>query len=172
MPQQYKIDSVKKMEDELSDKKNLIFANFQGMPVEKQIQMRRKLTAEGVAYKVVKNNLFKIALKNQKMDGLEDYLSGPTGVAFVKDDMVVPCKIFTEFEKESKLKIKGGYTDGKAVGKETIDALSKLPPKEELIAKLLMVLKSPISGLLNVLQGPARKLTILLNKISEKDQDQ
>ena len=88
-------------------------------------------------YKVVKNNFFKIALKNAGFEGLEDYLKGPIGVAFVgSDDMVTPAKIVVgyakELKKEDKFKVIGGYFEGRAIDDKEVVQVSSLPTKEVL----------------------------------------
>ncbi len=168
MPTEEKIKFVQELEQKLQENSDLIVTDYRGLTVEQITDLRNKLREKGVYYQVVKNNLVKIALKNNNIEGMDEYFFGPSAVAFAKDDPVSPCKILSDFAKKGTLKIKGGYSEGKVITENDINELAKIPSKEVLIAKLLGSLQSPASGLLNVLNGPIRNLVYVLQEISNQ----
>lgn len=146
-----------------------ILADFRGLNVEEDTELRRKFREAGVEYKVLKNTLTRIAIKEVGYDVLEKYLEGPTAIAFSYKDPVAPAKILVDFIKaHKKLELKAGIVNGKLINEDGIKALSELPPREVLIAKALGGMKAPISGLVGVLQGTIRKTVYVLNAIKEK----
>jgi large subunit ribosomal protein L10 len=169
MPTEEKIKFVQELEQKIKENSDFIVTDYRGLTVEQITDLRNKLREKGVYYQVVKNNLVKIALKNNNIEGLDEYFFGPSAVAFAKDDPVSPSKILSDFAKKQKaLKIKGGYSDGKVITDNDITELAKLPSKEVLIGKLLGSLKSPASGIVNVLNGPIRNLVYALKEISKQ----
>ncbi|GMT49920.1 MAG: 50S ribosomal protein L10 [bacterium] len=163
-----KIQVVQEIKQKLKDYNNFIITDYRGLTVVEITELRKKLYAKGVVYQVIKNNLVKIALKDAKIDGLDEYLFGPSAIAFAKEDPVFPSKVLSDFMKESKLKIKGGYSEGKVIDDKYIAALSKLPSREVLIAKLMGSLQSPASGLAAVLKGLTRNLVNVLDQINKQ----
>lgn len=168
MPTPEKINIVEQVKKTLEDHKNLVITDYRGLTVESITELRRQLREQGIVYQVVKNNLASIALRAHNIDGLDDYLVGPTAIAYAQKDPVVPCKILVEFSKKGTLKIKGGFADGKVINANEVEELSKLPSKEVLIGKLLGTLNAPATRLVNVLQGPIRNLVYVLSEISKQ----
>ncbi len=171
MPTPEKIEQVNQIKEKLKEYDNFIVTDYRGLTVEQITKLRKKLMEHGVVYQVLKNNLVKIALKESNIEGVDEYLFGPTAIAFAKEDSVTPSKIIVDFTKEAnKLKVRGAYSEGKAVNENAVIALSKLPSKEVLLSKLLGGLKSPLTCLANVLNGPVRNLAYALKQVSEKKQ--
>ncbi len=168
MPTPKKIKTVEQMQNTLSEYNSLIFTNYRGLTVEEITNLRKKLYEKGILYQIVKNKLLGIALKNANIEGLDNYLLGPSAVAFAKDDYVSSSKILSDFAKNSSLELKGGYADSRAVSKSEVEELAKLPSKEVILSKVLACLKSPASGFINVLNGPIRSLVYTLKAISEQ----
>jgi len=167
------IESKKQIVAEISHKfknaKSIVLVDYKGISVEKATLLRNKARDANVDYKVYKNTLARIAAKESECEGLTDYLIGSIAIAVSETDEVAPAKILFDFIKENKiLEIKGGYVDGKVVSAKEVEHLATLPSKEELIAKMLGSLKSPLYGLANVLNGNIRGLAVALNAIKEK----
>ena len=133
-------------------------------------EMRRAMRAAGVEYMVVKNTLTRFAANKVGFEELDPYLNGPTALAVSATDPVAPAKIINEYasKKDSTIKIKIGFVDGKIVSAKEIKALADLPPKEVLVAQVLGTMIAPISGLANVLNANIRGLAVALNAIAEK----
>ena len=98
------------------------------------------------------------------------FLAGPTGIVFASgNDPVAPAKALKQFTDErKKLGIKAAYIDGKLVDAKQVAVLASLPPKIELLAKLVGTLANPLRGLVTVLQGNQSGLVRVLNQIREQ----
>ena len=111
----------------------------------------------------------RFAFKELGLEEFNEFLKGPSAVAFGINDPVSAAKISTEFAKTNdKLEIKAGIVDGKVINAEGVKNLAELPPREVLIAQVLGGFNAPIQGFANVLQGTIRGLAIALNAIAEK----
>ncbi|ABN53921.1 MAG TPA: 50S ribosomal protein L10 [Hungateiclostridium thermocellum] len=169
---QQKKEIVRQLSENMKSAKTIVFADYRGLTVEQDTELRNKLRKAGVEYKVVKNTLTKLAAKENGLEELEPYFNGPTSMAFSDKDVVAPAKIMVEYaEKYENLELKVGVVEGKVCDLKTLKAIAALPPKEELVAKALGSLKSPIAGLVNVLNGNIRGLVIALNAIAEKKKE-
>lgn len=150
---------------EIADKSStIILTNYRGMTVKQITDLRRVLRGASSYYKVVKNTLSIRALP-QNAD-LQKQLAGPIAVLFTSGDPIVPAKkLFSFISENEKPEVLCGLVDQRFFSKEDVLKLSKLPSRQELIAKLLGTLNSPIYGLVNVLAGNLRKLVYVLNAI-------
>lgn len=166
-----KIELVEQIKKKLNEHDNLIITDYRGLSVKQITELRKKLYEKGVLYQVVKNNLVKIALKDSKIEGLDEYLFGPSAIVFAKDDPVFPSHVLSKLAKTSSLKIKGGYSEGKIISKDEIEQLAQLPSKDILLASLIGSLKSPANRLVAVLNGPLRSLVSVLQQISKQKND-
>lgn len=149
--------------------KAIVFADYRGLTVDQDTQLRNALRKAGVDYKVVKNTLTRFAANENGLGGLDTYLNGPTAMASSDSDPVAPAKILSEFAKKyDKLEIKVGVVEGKIIDSNGVKALAELPPREVLIARVLGGFNAPISGFVNVLNGNMRGLVVALNAIAEQ----
>jgi len=175
----------KTMVDEVADKiKNsqiLILTDYRGgengLTVKLVNELRRKLNKEKAELKVVKNTLTKMALKKLKIEGLDEYLIGPTALV-VGFEPAAASKILVEFARENKIGKEGlpelrvAYFDGEVLSKAKIRELASLPSKEVLYSRLLGSMQSPLYGLANVLQGTIRKVVYALDDLRKKREAQ
>jgi large subunit ribosomal protein L10 len=167
-PSQYNKTRLEDLTVKAGKAKSVVVAEYSGTTVKEQVQLRAAIKKAGGELVVAKNTLLDIAVGKGK---LSDALHGMNAMVFSYEDAVAPVKALFEFHKKSeKLTIKQGYMDDKVLSKEEVVALSKLPSKNELIAKLLMILKSPGTGLVNVLNAGPRNLVYALNAVKEKKQ--
>jgi large subunit ribosomal protein L10 len=149
--------------------KAMVFADYRGLTVEQDTQLRNALRKAGVDYKVVKNTLTRFAASENGLNGLDTYLNGPTAMASSDSDPVAPAKILSEYAKKyDKLEIKVGVVEGKIIDSNGVKALAELPSREVLVARVLAGFNAPISGFVNVLNGNLRGLVVALNAIAEK----
>ena len=160
---------VEEIKEKFSKAKTLAFVDYRGITVDEDTAMRRKFREAGCEYKVYKNRLMLKALSDLGIECSANYFEGTTAVAIGYEDEVAPAKILCDtISKTKKMAIKFGILNGVSVSASDIEALSKLPSKEELIAKLLGTLNNPITGLCRVLQAPTRGLAVALNAIATK----
>ena len=140
------------------------------MTVEDITKLRNELRKDGNTYSVVKNTLFRRAAGDAIASELDAFLAGPTGIVFASsNDPVAPAKALKQFTDErKKLSIKAAYIDGKVIDSKQVAVLASLPPKIELLAKLVGTLANPLRGLVTVLQGNQSGLVRVLNQIREQ----
>ncbi len=173
MPSEKILKQKKQEVIELSEKmkkaQSFVLADYRGINVQDVTQLRNDLRKAEVEYTVVKNTLMRFAAKENGLEGLMTHLEGPTALAISYTDPVAPAKILTEYiKKHENFKLKAGYVEGRVINSDEVKSLAKIPPKEELIAKALGSLNSPITGLVNVLHANIRGLVIALNAVAEK----
>jgi len=140
--------------------------------VEEINEVRNNLREKGIEFKVIKNTLFKIAAKNAKIDvDLGQIKDHPVAAAFGFHDEVDPAKITYEYSRKNEnLELIGGILNGKAVSLDQIKTLALMPSREEMYAKIVGSLASPLRGLANVLQGNLRGLVNVLDAYSKTRQ--
>jgi len=153
MPNERKIQIVKNLKEKLAKVKGLILTNYQGLRVSEVEALRRSLNEAKADYQVVKNTLLKLALKetSYQLPATSYQLTGPTAVVLSYEDEIKPLKILSDFAKEHEaLKIKGGFFEGVWTAAAKLKEIALLPSREELMAKLLGVIQSPIARLASV----------------------
>ena len=173
MPSNKILEQKKNVVKELSEKvkaaQSFVLADYRGLTVEQDTALRNALRAAGVEYRVVKNTLTSLAMKENGIEGLDGFLNGPTSMAISSDDVVAPAKILSEFAKKfEKLELKAGVVEGKIINVDEIKALAELPSREVLIAKVLGGFNAPISGFANVLNANLKGLVVALNAVAEQ----
>jgi len=167
-----KVELAQRLREQLEDAKILIAADYQGLTVHQMEDIRNTFKEANCTFNVIKNSVVKKAIESTKWSVLDEQLKGANAFALGFDDPAVVAKIIVEKAKEfEKLDVKFGCLDGKLLTKEDIKALSKLPPKEVLLAQLLGSMKAPISGFVNVLAANIRQLLYVLKAIEEKKKE-
>lgn len=160
---------VNEVVESLNSAKSVVVTDYKGLDVASVTELRKQLREAGVEYKVVKNTLARIAAKKAECEELNELFVGPTAIAFGIEDAVSPAKVLVDFAKEhDELEIKGGALNGELISLDKVKSLAEIPPREVLLAQVLAGMKSPISGLVNVLQGNLRGLVQVLNQIKEQ----
>ncbi len=169
---QEKEQMVQELKDSLSRAEGAVLANYRGLDVAQMTELRRTLRESGIEFKVVKNTLTKIAADDVGIEGLDDYLEGPVGIAFGYDDPVLPAKLLNDFAKNNTdLQLTGGILDGTVIGDEKVKDLAKLPPREVLLGKVAGTFQAPIAGFAGACQGVIRKFVYAVEAVrQEKEQ--
>ena len=164
MPQQYKIDKVAEIESRIAENAGLFVVNYNGLTVKQAQELRHQLRECGAEMKVYKNNLVKIALKNQEQPEIDEILAGPVAYVFYETEPVEAAKALKDFSAKSKgvLEIKGGIVEGTyydaagmAVSADDVKAIAELPTKDQLLGQ--------IAGLIS---GFARDIAVCVNGVS------
>lgn len=157
---------VKALSDEFNESLVGVLAEYKGINVSQDTDLRRKLRESGVNYHVLKNNIVRRALEMSGISGLDEFLTGTTVVATSNSGYSEAAKILCDFAKDNDFyKIKAGFIEGKMADAASIKSIAKLPSKEELIAQVLRGFNAPISGFACVLNGLPRALVIALSGI-------
>ena len=163
-----KEELVKSLASKLKDSKAVVFSDFKGLAVKDMTVLRNELREKGIDFKVLKKTLISIALKDAEIEMDLKKMEGQIAIAVSQGDEVEAAKIIAKMAKVNEnLKIAGGILGKKILSKEEVMALSKLPSKDELLAKLVGTLNAPVSGFVNVLAGNLRGLVQVLKAVSE-----
>ena len=178
MVNQKKSQIVEELTEKLKKAKSFVLADYSGLPVSQQQELRSQIKAAGGEFTVAKNTLLKLAFQNSQFPispgSTEDprqsrdnfQLEGPTAILFSYEDEIAAIKVLVNFSKEFELpKIKAGFFEGEIIEKEAIFALAEIPGKKELQAQLVYTINSPISRLVNVLSSDIRKLIFIISNL-------
>jgi large subunit ribosomal protein L10 len=163
-----KEELVAKISDKIKDSKAIVFTDYRGLSVEEMTELRRNLRDKGVELKVMKRNLFEIAAKNAgaKID-MSDMENHPVAIAFGKDE-VEPAKAIYEYSKKNeKFEMIGGAINGVSISMDELKTLALMPSREEMYAKIVGSLASPLRGMVNVLSGNLRGLVSVLDQYAK-----
>jgi large subunit ribosomal protein L10 len=155
--------------DRLGRAQSVVIVEYAGLNVSKITDLRAKLRESGVEMKVFKNTLAKRAVAEQGVVELKKYLEGPTAGVFSMQDPVSGPKILIDFAKKNKqLIIKGGALENKIIDADGVKTLADLPSREVLLTQVVMGMQGPLSGMVNVLQGPLRKFVYALEALKKE----
>lgn len=148
---------------------SVVLVDYQGMNVAQSTRLRARSRESGVEFVVAKNTLAHRAASAAGVEGISEFMVGPTALAF-SEDPVAGAKLMTEFSNEvESFEVKGGLLDGgRVMGAQEVVTLSRLPGREQLIAQVLGGIQSPIAGLVNVLNGTIRNLAVVLSQVAEQ----
>ncbi|RMF17606.1 MAG: 50S ribosomal protein L10 [Candidatus Dadabacteria bacterium] len=171
MNREQKAQLIDELQQRLSQAAGVFLTDFTGLSVAETQQLRGQLReAGGVQFTVVKNTLLKRSLEGTPFaDALEEMLVGPNAVVLA-DDVVAAAKALVNFLKESdsSLKIKGGALGSDVLTAEQVEALSKMASREELIAKFVGLLQTPLRNFATVLQAPLRDIASVLRQLEQQ----
>ena len=145
-----------------------MIAQYQGLNVTELDKLRKELREKGILFKVTKNRITKIAIKDSPVKELEKYFTGPTAAA-MSSDPITTAKILTKFAKtHNKLKIVAGFMDGKVLDEKEVAIIATLPSLEEARAKIVGILASPAQKLVSILLAPGSKIANLAREEFKK----
>lgn len=169
MIKQFKIDQVKELLLKLQSKKNIILTNYSGIPVKGLTDLRNQLRKSGIDYKVVKNNLFKKALKEANYSEVDDYLKGPLGVVFTDNDLGEAAKILKNFKKEyANFNYSLGIMDNVVYDGDQVKRIADIPSKEILISQIMSLINSPARGIAYVINQNIASVARAVKAVGEK----
>ncbi len=156
----FKSDKIELYKKQFEKAKVVVVTDYRGYSVEEITKLRRKLQATEADLTVTKNTLEKIASKGTNFEAIEELLKGPTAVAFGFGDEVGAAKVLEGFIKESKKgEIVGAVLEGKVLNAADAKKLASMPTKEELYAKMLGCINSPVTGIAGTVNGVLAALT-------------
>ena len=140
---------VKQLTERLQNAQAGVLADYRGLTVEQDTELRRKLREANVEYTVLKNSIIRFAAKEVGLEDLDSVLEGPTAIATSNDDVISPAKVLCDFAKGNDLlEIKAGFVEGKVISIDEVKQYASIPSKEVLISKMMGSLQSPISKLI------------------------
>ena len=167
----------KQVIEQLQDKANgasiALVTDFRGLKVEEMETLRARLREEGIHYQVVKNTLARLALEESPHAVIKDEFKDTCALALGYDDPVVAAKVLSKYAKENKkFSLRFGSYEGKALTAEEIEALSKLPGREQLLSMLLGTLNNVPGNFVGLFANMLRNMLYALNGIKEKKENE
>lgn len=165
----YKEQLVDSYRESLSKSKSVFILKPARVSANESVQLKKELSMVGSNYNIVKNSVFSIALKQEGLPEIEQLQKEEHAVVFVGEHITESAKIIHKFSKETeKIEIQAGIFDGRVITGNEVISLANLPSKEVLIAQVLSMFNSPITGLLNVINGNTRNLVFILKAIADQ----
>lgn len=169
MPTVQKSRTIDSLSKQLARAQLIIVTDYRGLKVTDLQTLRGNLRLHDAEFRIAKNTLTRIAAGNVGVTGLDGLLEGPSALVFGYADPVQTAKTVSDFVRTSRiLSVKGGVMGGRAVSAAEVEAIATLPSREELQARLLGLMVSPLSRAVGVLSGPARSMVYLLNARAEQ----
>lgn len=151
-----KVELKKPIVDEIAaniaDAQSVVIVDYCGLTVEEDTRLRKELRENDIIYKVYKNTMMNFAFKGTDCESLSQHLEGPNAIAISKTDATAPARVLAKFAKDAKaLEIKAGIVEGTYYDAAGMEAISKIPSREELLGKLLGSIQSPIANFARVI---------------------
>ena len=169
MNKEAKKNYVEEMIKNFTANESVMIAQYQGLNVTELDELRKELRDKGILFKITKNRITKIAIKETPVKELEKYFTGPTATA-ISSDPITTAKILTKFAKShDKLKIVAGFMDGKVLDQKEVAIIATLPSLEEARAKIVGILATPAQKIISILLAPGSKIANLARAKSLKN---
>jgi large subunit ribosomal protein L10 len=169
MPNIAKIEKVSKLKKLFETHDSFFIADYQGLSVADETELRKKLRENQARYLVAKNTLLKIATKEAGREGLDEFLSGPTAIAFASGDAAPVAKILHESFKDKELpRIKVFVLDGELHKAEEIEKLADLPSRIVLLSQLVSTVEAPFTSLIGTIDSFFQELIGTVDALAEK----
>ncbi len=167
-----KISKVSKLNETFSKAKFAVVTDYRGLKVTELEQLRRELRKSNAQIRIAKNTLLRLAVKGTEYENLTEFFTGTTAIALSFDDPVASAKALTGFAKDfDALSIRSAALEGSILSADDVLALSRLPGKPELQAKLLGTLQAVPAGLVRVLNAVPGNFVYVLQAIKDKKEN-
>ncbi len=164
-----KAEHVAQLRDIFSKSTLVVVTQQAGLTVAEATDLRKKMREAGARFKVTKNRLARLALKDTRFNDLADRFKGPTAIAY-STDPVAAAKVVTAFAKgNQKLTILAGSLHGSLLDAAAVDSLATLPSLDELRAKLIAMIQTPATRLAGITQAPAAQLARVFGAYGKKE---
>lgn len=172
MPTTDKAKAIEQAKDWYGRSKGVVFTDYRGLKVKEMQRLRADLAKKGAEIHVVKNTLFRLAVGDDIAKVAEELHNGPTAIAFFYDNETECAKALFDYAATHKaFKVKGAFIGGKAMDAKEIEAFSKLPPRDVLIAQVIGAISAPLSNLVGVIEAlyadPIRVIGAVADKVAE-----
>ena len=163
-----KLEAVAKIKQELGTNPDVILSDFRGMTFPQMTELRAKLTERGTAFRVVRNSFARVAMEQAGLPDASAMLDGPTAFAFLGADPSPAAKVMVDFARTAPLGIKGGVIGGRLYDAKQVEALSRLPGRQQLLSILVGTMNAPLRNLMYAMGGISTKLVRTLAAVADK----
>jgi large subunit ribosomal protein L10 len=168
-PRPEKVAVVEEVREKLAASDAALLAEYRGMKVKALAELRRQLRPAGGEFKVYKNTLVRFAVRDVGIEGLDELLTGPTAVTFVKGDTAAVAKALRDLAKTNPhLVVKGGVLGTKVLTAADVQALADLPPREVVLAQLAGAFQAPLVKMAGLLQALPRNFAYGLKALIDQ----
>ena len=168
MNKEQKKNYISEMKKFFESSDSVLVTHYQGLSVNQLDVLRAEMRKHGIMFKITKNRITKLALKDTKCKDIADMFSGPTAVA-LSQDAISSAKILTKFSKDNQnLKILGGIMGSDILNLAGVENIATLPTLDEARTKIAVILRSPAQKIASILLAPALNIAILALKKSKK----
>ena len=148
-----------------------VMADYRGVTVDAMTQLRKSARESGVKVRVIRNTLAKRAFEGTELECMNEALTGPCIVAFAMEDPGASARLFKDFAKEQEaFEIKALSVGGKLLPAEQIDALAKLPTRDEALALLMAVMQAPVTKLVRTMNDIPGRVTRVVAAVRDQKQ--
>lgn len=170
MPTAEKEQIVEELRKTIQESNAAILTDYRGLSVADLTALRKKLREVDAEFHIVKNTLFKRAADGLlPSEELNPHLEGPTAIGFAKHDGVAAAKALLDYMKDHKtMALKAGVIDGKVYSPDQVTAISKLPPKEQMIAEIVGALDAPAANFVGVLDAIVADLVFTIQAVADQ----
>ena len=148
-----------------------VMADYRGVTVDAMTKLRQSARESGVQVRVIRNTLAKRAFEGTELECMNEVLTGPCIVAFAMEDPGASARLFKDFAKEQEaFEIKALSVGGKLLPAEQIDALAKLPTRDEALAMLMAVMQAPVTKLVRTMNDIPGRVTRVVAAVRDQKQ--
>lgn len=169
MPNAQKVQILEATSERIRDARGLYLADFTGMSVENITLLRRRCREQKIQFAVVKNTLLKRAFNARGITELDDFLVGPTGVAFSTESEVAPAKVLADFAKEfERPRIKAAVVEGRLFDEKAVATLAALPSREVLMSQVLATIIAPMTQFLGAVEATLRLPAVMADVLGRE----
>ena len=164
-----KVQAVTDIREGLESAEAVFLTEYRGLSVQAVQDLRRALRDAGAEYRVVKMTLAKLAAGDAGIEGLDEYLAGPTALAFAKSDPVAAAKALKDFSKDHEVfTLKAGYLSGNVLSPEEISKLAEIEPRDVLLAKIAGAAKAPLYSAAGMFGSFTRNAASMFSQLLDK----
>jgi large subunit ribosomal protein L10 len=172
LTREQKLEQSNALRDTLADVTTLFLLENKGLTVNEVNVLRSEVRKTDSTYRVVKNTVVKMALEGTEMEGITPFLSGPKVLAFTSGDAVALAKVLKNFIKDHpELTFEQAYLDGQILDAANAEKIADMPTHDELVAKLLQLLQSPMRRLVVALNAPLQQFASALGQIADANEN-
>jgi len=171
MPRPDKVAAVAEVKERIERSQAVFLAEYAGLSVKAQQELRRGLRSAGADFKVIKMTLARRAADELDLDALDELLVGPTGIAFADGDPVTAAKVLKDFATTHEVfAVKGGLLGRSVLSPDRVRALADIAPRELLLARLAGTLKGPLTAMAGLLAALPRGAVTAMQQLLDKRQ--
>ena len=152
---------IEEMKKVFSSNESVMIAHYQGLNVVQLDELRKELRENGIIFKITKNRITKLAVKETPLKELETFFTGPTAAA-ISSEPFMSARILTKFAKTNdNLKIVAGFVDGKVIDRSEVAKIASLPTLQEARGSIVGILNASAQKLIGILLAKSKKIVIL-----------